>query len=365
MNKIKKRYDFIDLLKTIAIFFVVMFHFNCLQIDFLNDNDTISYFNYFIKSVLCTCVPLFFFVNGALLLNKQSLDLKSHIFKMGNIIILTVVWGIITLLALSIIRDERLSFLEVLKGVYYLKNGWINHIWFLEALICIYIFFPLIFYVFKNNVNSFYFFFFCVMLLTFGNTFISNSATVISFLSQKMLDSHLTQNHFKEFNPFRGMHGYSIGYFLLGGLLFYHKDSINTKKYRLIAIIAIPLSMLLLFLYGIIVSKKQNLIWNIVWYGYDTIFALVLVAAIFILSLKYQYKGIVGKGIHLIGENSLGIYFLHIIIGDFLKPLYSEIEFNETIVVNVIFALIILLGSLFTVLFLKRIPIIKHLFVIN
>ncbi|KAB1155864.1 acyltransferase [Flavobacterium luteum] len=365
MNEIKKRYDFIDLLKAIAIFFVVMFHFNYLQIDFLIGNDNISYINYFIKSILCTCVPLFFFVNGALLLNKSSLDLKNHIFKMGNIIILTVVWGIITLLALSIIRNEKLSFLEVIKGVYYLKDGWINHIWFLEALICIYIFFPLIFHVFKNNVNSFYFFFACVMLLTFGNSFISNCATVISFLSQKMLDSQLTQNHFKEFNPFRGMHGYSIGYFLLGGLLFYHKDFINRKKYRLIAIITIPLSMLLLFLYGVIVSKKQNQIWNIVWYGYDTIFALILVAAIFVLSLKYQHKGIFGKGIHLIGENSLGIYFLHIIIGDFLKPFYSEIEFNQTIVVNIIFASIILLSSLFIVLLFKKIPIVKHLFIIN
>jgi surface polysaccharide O-acyltransferase-like enzyme len=123
--------------------------------------------------------------------------------------------------------------------------------------------------------------------------------------------------------------------------------------------------MSLLFLYGVIASKRQNSIWDIVYFGYDTIFALVLVVAIFVLSLKYQHKGIVGKVIHLTGENSLGIYFLHIIIGDFLKPIFAEIEFNETIVDNVIFALIILLSSLFLVLLFKKIPIIKRLFIIN
>lgn len=365
MNNSEKRYDFIDLLKAIAIFFVVIFHFNFLQVDFLSGNDKVSYFNYFIKSIFSSCVPLFFFVNGALLLNKPTLDIKSHTYKMVNIILLTIIWGIITLMALSIIRDEKLSFSEIIKGVYYLKYGWINHIWFLEALISIYIFFPLIFSAFKNNISYFYFFFACVMLLTFGNTFISNAATAISFLTQEMLDIQLTQNHFKEFNPFRGMHGYSIGYFLLGGLLFYHKDFIDTKKYRVFSIVAIPLSMFLLFIYGVIASKRQNSIWDIVYFGYDTIFVLVLVVAIFVLSLRYQHKGIIGKGIHLIGENSLGIYFLHIIIGDFLKSIYAEIEFNETIMVNVIFALIILLTSLFSVLLFKKIPIIKRLFIIN
>ena len=364
-SKNKERYDFIDLLKAIAIFFVVVYHFNNIQIDFINEKGNVFYLNYFIKSILSICVPVFFFVNGALLLNKPELDIKKHIFKILNIIILIIIWGIISLIALSVIRHERLSFFDIIKGIFTLKEGWINHLWFLEALIVIYIFFPLIFSTFKNNLNYFYFFFTCVLLLTFGNKLLAHCATTISFLSQKFMSKNFSLNYFSDFNAFRGIYGYSIGYFLLGGLMFYKKDLLGTKKYTLLSIIAITISIILLFSYGVLESKRQNKIWDIVWDAYDTIYTLIIVASTYILSLKYKHKGLMGKWIKLIGENSLGIYLLHRIIGAILEPIYFNSSFNTTIIANIIFAFTILFLSLLMVLGFKRVPIVKYLFLIQ
>jgi surface polysaccharide O-acyltransferase-like enzyme len=311
------------------------------------------------------CVPLFFFVNGALLLNKSELDIKKHVRKIVNICILVVAWGVITLIALSFIRNQSLSFLEIIIGVFKLKMGWINHLWFLEAIIVIYIFFPLIFTTYKNNLKHFYFFFICVMLLTFGNTLLIHCAETISYLFHTFTSSNFNKNFFGDCNAFRGIFGYSIGYFILGGILFYYKDILNTKKYRMLSFIAIPVSMIFLFTYGIIVSRKGNQIWDIVWNGYDSIFTVINVAAIYIISLKYKHKGIIGKGIKLVGENSLGIYLLHVIIGGILKPIYFSMAFSASVFANFLFALIILLSTLLLVVFLKKIPVIKYLFMIN
>src|SRR4051794_19168514 len=125
-KSINKRYDFVDLLKTIAIFFVLFYHFSVMNIDFIHDEGFTSYFNYYLNSILSTCVPIFFFVNGGLLLNKSYLDIKSHVRKTIKILILTLLWGLISLILLSIIKGEPLSFSDIVKGLYYLKQGWNN-----------------------------------------------------------------------------------------------------------------------------------------------------------------------------------------------------------------------------------------------
>jgi surface polysaccharide O-acyltransferase-like enzyme len=363
----KEKYDYIDLLKAIAIYFVVIYHFNNLEIDFIKVRNNTSYLNYFIESILSTCVPIFFFVNGALLLNKRELDIKKHVRKIINIIILVIIWGAITLIALSYIRNKSLVFsiFGIIKRIFDLRMGWVNHLWFLEALIVIYIFLPLIYTTYKNNLKHFYFFFFCVMLLTFGNTLLIHSTTIISFLFQKFTFGNHIKNCFSDFNAFRGIFGFSIGYFLLGGILFSYKDLLNTKKTRVLSAFAILASMLFLFLFGIIISKRQNQIWDIVWNGYDTIFTLIIVVSIFIISIKYKQKGIIGKWVQMIGENSLGIYFLHVIIGNILKPLFVTIAFSGAIYANIFFTLAILITTLLIVLALKKVPIIKYLFMIT
>ena len=70
-----KRYDNLDLLKVIAIVFVLIYHVYARSANLNNVTGSFNCYNYFLKSILGTCVPVFFFVNGALLLNKRAVDI--------------------------------------------------------------------------------------------------------------------------------------------------------------------------------------------------------------------------------------------------------------------------------------------------
>lgn len=359
---IKERYEFIDLLKAIAIFFVIIYHYNNLTINFFETQKIISYFNYFFESIVSTCVPIFFFVNGALLLNKDF-NLKKHILKLITIVLLTLIWGIITLLILMPVKNEYMSLFEFAKSLVLWKEHWINHLWFLKALVVIYIFLPLIKKTYDSERNNLYFFLVITFVMTFGSVFLSNCANVLEFIIGKNYIRG-NVNFFGEFNAFRGIYGYSIVYFILGGLFFKHKEKFYDKKWQTIAIYAIVISMVLLTLYSVLMSKSNGEICDIVWYGYDTISTLCMVISLFVLSLKYKGNYKISKIISITGKNSLGIYFVHVIWGSLFLEYFKKLPFSGNVLTNLLFALFVLLISLISVLVSKKIPVVKKLFAI-
>jgi surface polysaccharide O-acyltransferase-like enzyme len=307
---------------------------------------------------------MFFFVNGMLLLNGENLDLKKHIHKTINILIFMVVWSVITLIALGFIRNEVLSPTEIVNAIWTFKYGWNNHLWFLKALFIIYIFYPLIFIAYKTNVKIFYFFFACVMISAFGSVFLDHLIITINFIFDNFTkyDVNLYENI--RFNPLENICGFGLGYFILGGFLFKYKEFLNVKKFRIASAITIPLCMFLLALFAVMQSIKNGFIWDNVWNGFDTVFTLLTVVAVFILSMNYKSCGIFGKLINIIGENSLGIYVLHIIIGVLFMSQYEKWEYATMLLPNFVFSFFILLCSLAAVLLLKKVPIVKRLFII-
>lgn len=359
---IKERYEFIDFLKAIAIFFVIIYHFNNLSVNLTETQNTTSYYNYFLRSIFSTGVPIFFFVNGALLLNKDF-NLKKHIYKLITIIFLTILWGIITLLILMPIKNEYMSLFEFAKNLALWKTHWINHLWFLKSLVVIYIFFPLIKKTYDNDRNNLYFFLIITFLMTFGNVFLSNCVNVLEFIIGKNYISG-NINFFGEFNAFKGIYGYSIVYFILGGLFFKQKEKFYETKWVTLASAAIVISMVILTLYGILMSKSNGEVYDIVWYGYDSIPTLCMVIALFILALKYKGDHKILYVINIAGRNSLGIYLTHMMWGNLFIEYFKKLPYSHDILSNLLFTLFILLISLVSVLLLKRIPVIKKMFAI-
>jgi surface polysaccharide O-acyltransferase-like enzyme len=357
----KEKFDFIDLLKAIASYFVIIYHYNYIDIDFLKKAGAFQYFNYYIITILPVSVPIFFLVNGGLLLNKRELNIKRHIYKIVDFVVLVIVWGVITYVIMSFLYQERIVFVDVIKNIYNLKQGWTNHLWFLEALVVLYIFYPLLYTAFNHNRKHFYFFFVCAIILTLGNTLITDVAIIISYLFNGFVNRDLNINFFSSFNAFQGLYGYSIAYFMLGGLMIHYKGQLRQTRLRIIAVCIIPLAMGLQFLLGLIISKRENKIWDCVWHGHDTLFTLLIVLSLFILFLPYKHQGVSGKIIALIGQNSLGIYFLHIIVAELTSSLIFSSTSTNNFFFNALCALLILAMSLIITLGLKKIPVLKYL----
>ncbi len=92
--EINNRKNYLDVLKVLAMFFVVFYH-SFGELIILQNNSTISQNIYYLFcSFITICVPIFFMVNGAILLNKP-LDIKKHYFKTFKTFILVYFWSFI------------------------------------------------------------------------------------------------------------------------------------------------------------------------------------------------------------------------------------------------------------------------------
>lgn len=67
-----KNLYYLDAMKAIAIFFVIIYHSGAIQNNIVYEGSFLNYLLYFISPLIGTCVPIFFFTSGYLLLNKEA-----------------------------------------------------------------------------------------------------------------------------------------------------------------------------------------------------------------------------------------------------------------------------------------------------
>ncbi len=356
----KKRFSHIDIIETIAICFVILYHSTLFSYNFLKESTLTHYVLYYSRTILSTSVPLFFFANGYLLFSRDF-DLRKHIFKMVKLTILTIIWAIITLCILQVIRGNYFSITEFITAIWSWKLGWINHLWYMGALICIYVFFPLLKNAYDTNIRIFFYFTIICALFTIGNTSINQFGTVCTNLFLGKSISIEGYNFFNIFNPFSGIRGYSFVYFCIGGVAYHFRneiEKISVKNRNIISILGIFLSCLGLFATGCVYSQIDGSIWDVVWNGYDTIFTLINVICIYALSLNWKKDS---RIIRTISSNTLGVYFIHSIIISSLSPHIQNYEFLLNPIFNLFFGGFILAASLVICFVLRKCPLVSRL----
>lgn len=309
----KPRIAWIDLLETIAIFSVVLCHCTAhIANTPLSAATPVFYLHYALRSIVAVCVPLFFFANGYLLL-RHEFNLKRHIYKTLRFTIIALLWYALTLGFLLFLHRDQIAEGGIMTAISNLKYG-VTHLWYLGALVCLYIFFPLLKVVYDHHRQAFIYFTVICAVITFGNTILNHLLTFYSnFIDHQGL-IYTDTNFLNIFNPFRGIYGYTFVYFCLGGIVAYYFDriqAISRQKRNLIAIIGLIIGWVGLFGIGLMYSKTSGQIWDNIWYGYDTIFALIAVISIFLLCLNWRHDNII---LRTISQNTLGIYLVHMLI---------------------------------------------------
>lgn len=357
----KKRYSHIDLLETIAIFFVIAYHSTIYSFDITQDNSFIYYARYFLRTIMSTCVPLFFFANGYLLLNREF-NLKKYLYKMLRLVILVFVWAFILMPLYLLIAGEPLNIKTIILTIFELDTKWsMNLFWFLGALICIYLIFPALKSLFDSNKKAFWFFTIAVFILTFGfvlaDQFLTFTGAVFHHNFKSIRYPVITM-----FDPFRGSHGYSFAYFCVGGLAYTYEDRIrliSKRRRTIIACVGITISCTLLFLIGVFFSKfYDGKMWDVVWNGYDSVFTFANVLCIYILCLNYKGDNSI---ITNISQNTLGLYFIHGLIIRLTRLWIKTIPALCNLPVNLVYAFAIIGICLFICLLFKKIPGLKKM----
>lgn len=357
-NLVKERYQYIDLLESIAMLMVIIYH-SCLTKWYCLDGSLYGYFEYYFNSLLSMCVPLFFFANGFLLLNREF-HLKKHIIKTAKLILLLLFWGAVKLLVLMPIKGEFLTLRGYLSDLYNMRYLWISNHWYIAVLISVYFFVPIIKATFDSNYKAFLFFAVICFILTIGNTAVNEFKTILSVIMHRPTVSE-HYNFFKELNPLREIKGYAFVYFCLGGILGKHKEriiAVDRKKRVIIAAIGMTISTVCLTLIGMMYSNLKNAVWDNVFFGYDTIFTFVNVILLFSVLVDYR-KNI--KLIYLISSNSLGIYFIHDIFTNLFTLFTDKHEIFHNVIAGTAVSIVILLISLLLTLCINKIPILSNM----
>ncbi len=334
-----QRILFLDAIKALAILLVIFYHGNMLDKNFLVNPDVTTFIHYFFQCSLSVCVPLFFMVNGALVLNKRF-SLRDNVERIIRIFFLTYIWGAILLLLLKYICSDTYTIRGFLSSLWHLKPPRINHLWFLKTLISIYILLPLFKLGFDHEKKSaLYSILLFVFIFSFGNNLLNQICNLFGYFGDYRF------NFFPIVNPF-GNCFYAIFYFLMGGILF---KSIAEKRFNFhysLPIVLFFIFQLALFLYGIFMTKLNNAYYDVVWGGYDTVMTLVMTISIFLLLSKFNYKNTkTNRIISYVGKNTFGIYLLHVIFITLFWPLLQSSIYSNTFIANIAYVIVVMMFS--------------------
>ena len=348
-KKVKKQYPALDLMKFMGILIVVWYHCRLIIVpNIRTDNSLDQYFFYLITTLVGPCVPFFFIVNGFLQFDKP-LNLKKHLKTTWHFVWITLIWSAITLFATLLARGYAFNFSifghhlftlnpdgypvslkYFLKNTVLIKNlitdgqtAWYYHLWFMGAMVILYLFFPLLKLAWDHDRKIYYFFLGAVFVIVFGNKALNMCLNVFSWLltgrnPARDFEGNMMYtgyNFLSIFNPFQGIDGYIFVYFMLGAILKEKMDRFLEIFTVRRCIIGIILTTACLYLYGYFMTKSTNVLWNSGdQYGNDIVFSLVRVLCIFGLACRYKGTGFGSRFIKYIARNTLGIYFIHYVI---------------------------------------------------
>ena len=314
----KKRYDNIDLLKFIAIFMVITLHVPLYFTDFIKTQN-IENFIQFSFRLISEGVLIFIFVNGFLIINKPF-DLKKHIKKVIKVFFIMIFWGIINVIVFSLIRNETLSINKIIKETLNLKftHLYSGHLWFLQNLISLYIFFPIIKIVHDSNKKVYNYLAITMIFFSVGINFLNSICQLICKLSNIENLSAMILNNFNKINPY--INNMFLCYFIIGGIVFEKKNLFENKKNVFYAVMLGLISWIIAITFGYTMSKLNNKTYT-ENFNYNQIYLIITIIGLYALSTLYINKNnnLLNRFITSVGKNTMGIYLIHCIILEILK----------------------------------------------
>lgn len=285
-----KRNANLDLIKSIACISVVGLHAVGMN------NYTLYY--------ICDCgVPLFFMVNGYLLLSRENADYRYACRKILHILKVVFFWNLLITIPVLIFRHKfvnpfRLAFDSLLQ------KGYLWHFWFFGALLVIYLFLPLLHRLFFQKAHyhkAACLIFMCICLCM----------NALSMIKGYPLDMFIPQ-------PLRLWTW--MFYFLLGGL--FASDEAHVHRF------AFWMHGILLLLFTAInnfAEKKIGLLLihsRLAEYFYDDLTSIIWYTLLFTFLLRIPLKDKVSIKVSQFSSLTMGVFIIHPILLTVLNTIY-------------------------------------------
>lgn len=294
----------LDYLRILACLMVVCIHVSAesrLLVSCENFNWSILTF---FLAVCRACVPIFFMVSGYLFLSKSKEKVVfSHILLryVSRIIIIYVVWGLFYSALVNMGYFHHVAFIDYIKIIIYsfIKEP-MYHLWYLVALVIIYMFIPILYRLVHDILNHYDYKCICICLVL-----------SIIFLGIVSKDNHnLSVNSLISY----------VLYFLLG----YYLYMLNTKKGRVWLLICIFIVSVGIVSYVNIDSAFQSMNNNTsLLFSYNSLFTCLEAICLFKLFIHRKIINMNKLRFIEISKNTLFVYIFHIFMIMFLNTQFN------------------------------------------
>lgn len=326
----------LDILKASACIAVVTLHVAG------NSSDIVNKFLYYFSSF---AVPVFFIVNGCLLLNKNQVDFKYSLKKIFNLLKIVLIWNVILSSAEFLLRGKIVNpIATTLNNLIQKEYFW--QFWFFGALIIIYLMLPMLNKIFKSTKKA--------MILTFLFIGICLAIDFISMTNAINGRPIIQVNVIQTFRLWTW-----FAYFCLGGLL--GNDEVRTEINKVITFKK-NVYLVIILSVGVVIYEYivATFIYKIKFaeYFYDNIFMFLWITLIF--CLLYRIKNLQSKYlkfVDIMSANLIGVYIIHPTIIRIMNKLYA---FDSSIS-NIILLIIVFGISLVMSMVLNKIKILNKL----
>lgn len=359
-----------DLAKGLAMFLVVLLHYSFYTRYYPGDA-----VGSFVTSLCVVCVPLFFAVNGALLLPRK-LDVGRHYRKLAMIVGVLAVWK--TLAALFFVFVDGTHEVGIKDFLKFQLGGPFGdyptgYFWFMNALIAVYLVYPLVKLAFDEDGVALRA---CVAVL-FAFTGCKDTAIVLLDMAGVATHHEFASllGSLGEFDIFSG-YGYVLLYFILGGIIGSHLDEIRSGTWPVRNFDAWKCWLSIVLCYACVfgIQRFQHAFQGVnltVNYGYWLLPTMAATVLLLIVCLKAGSGHAAVDGVAgCVGRNTFGIYMLHmaaLVLFSKLQTLpamawMGGLGSGVSAVVNVLCALVLFVCCLAAACVLRRIPGIRVLF---
>ena len=316
----------LDLLKVLACVGVVLLHTTMGGFKETGSWNLLTYLYY----LGTYSIPLFFMVNGYLLLGKKEITYPYILQKVKWILTIVSLWTIIVWLFK---RDFTVNPIKKIIGSL-LQKGYFSQFWFFGALILIYLCLPIL-RKFLNSKRSY------LYILSF---FVATGLIfeLVNIILQMPLQSYVIQT-FRLWTWFF--------YYILGGLIAqFDKEFIKKGIKRWMEIASVLLMLISpLILFFLAKTVYHNLFAE---YFYDILFVKIVSLGIFLTVLTLSLEENKSKWIVTLSNQTMGVFIVHTYV---IKVLEKLLGFSYT-GAYLLFPILTLCVSLIVVSLLMKIP---------
>lgn len=337
----KKRVLYFDLLKCVAIIFVVLIHVISEHWDTLDVNSNTFVILSILDSISRFCVPIYFMVSGALFLNEEKkVTIKDVIKKyVPRVLLLFVFWNVTYSILNIIVSKDAITFAsigEVLLNTI-LGEG-IFHLYFLPIIIGFYLCLPILKQITKVDNKNILKYLILVLFIFFG----------FNRIMEYLFDTSISYTIF---------FGKYMIYFILG----YYLNTFNISKKNTKIIYSLGIFGLIITIIGTIISSRANGITD-VFFKYDTFNVIIYSTAVFLFAKNYFVK-FNEKLLNILTKTNFGVYLIHGLILGLLEytKLFNLIDGTSISLAVIVNSIIIYIVSTSCVYILMKIPFIKKL----